>query len=259
MTAAVFDALIARFNDKEVGMIHYWASRNPAGNLVISWDLTFRRNTCVGAYMDYSSVISTANANLRAVADSNSEIMLSCNPCTQESCQRSDEFSESNGDRAYSEYEQTIGGSVVLKNTDKVKRKRDGRKFSKDIHAALDKKLNGKKRLKAVFTVSRPDDMSQFEVRWEFKFKNKRYGQAITENQAMWDKVNEIMDSITTKYNDHIINIDRKNAAGYRELSRYIYDSEVKNEHKMSGTIKFSEVLPTNKWVIEANNKRKAA
>jgi hypothetical protein len=107
--------LAAQYGNKEVGECYFQVYGNN-GEVIVGWDLTFRRNTCVGAYMDYSSHIARANAIIQELATKYASIVVgSPRLCTKASAQASDNMSESNGDSAYSEYEQSLGGSVKLK------------------------------------------------------------------------------------------------------------------------------------------------
>lgn len=85
--------------------------------LTVDWVLTFRRNTQTGAFMEYKSQVNTANnfisslesdSKRRGYKPKNIRLM------TKERAESSDRMSEMNGEDAYSEYEQAIGGSIEI-------------------------------------------------------------------------------------------------------------------------------------------------
>ena len=90
---------------------------NKGKSLKVVWDITFRRNSRVGAMKEFSAQISRANQYLETVYDDAKRKGYSPdapNLMTMAAAQRSDEISVMNGDGAYSEYEQSIGGSLTI-------------------------------------------------------------------------------------------------------------------------------------------------
>ena len=92
-----------------------WSVAERRAGLTVSFEYTFRRSTRTAAFKSNSSRISAANARLKAVSEKFKLSLVSLKLCTLEEVKRIDEFAENNGDRAYSEYEQSIGGEVVFK------------------------------------------------------------------------------------------------------------------------------------------------
>lgn len=107
--------LQAQYGSKEVGQC-YFQVYGSNGEVNVGWDLTFRRDTCVGAFLQYRNDVSRANAIIQELATKYASIVVG-SPliCTQAVAQRWDDMSESNGDSAYSEYEQSLSGNVKLK------------------------------------------------------------------------------------------------------------------------------------------------
>lgn len=93
----------------------YWQVSEYQGKLTASFDYTFRRSTRTAAFRQNSSRILAANKRLEYIASMFKHQVSSLRLCTLDQCKRSDDNAESNGDSAYSEYEQSIGGEVVLK------------------------------------------------------------------------------------------------------------------------------------------------
>lgn len=86
-------------------------------SLRIDWDITFRRNSRVGAMKEFSAQVSRGNRYLQDVyADAKSKGYVPEEPrlMTMADAQRSDDIASMNGDGAYSEYEQSIGGSLKI-------------------------------------------------------------------------------------------------------------------------------------------------
>lgn len=84
-------------------------------SVYLEWSLTFRRNTRAGAYRQYSAVAQRANAHIESISKKYEKLFdIKLKLCTLESCRESDDRADSNGDNPYSEYEQSIGGSVIF-------------------------------------------------------------------------------------------------------------------------------------------------
>lgn len=92
-----------------------WSVREYQGNIYVDFEYTFRRMSRVGAYKDNSSRLDSANKRLQQIASQYPDNVVKLSLCTLDSARRGDEWAEGNGDSAYSEYEQAIGGELVLK------------------------------------------------------------------------------------------------------------------------------------------------
>ncbi|AXC40802.1 hypothetical protein STP55_orf00130 [Salmonella phage STP55] len=93
-----------------------YASRD-GQTLNVDWDITFRRNTTEGAYREFKDQINRANQYLQTVyndAKSKGYNPTVPNLMTLERARQSDEWAMSNGDSAYSEYEQSLGGNLQI-------------------------------------------------------------------------------------------------------------------------------------------------
>ncbi|EHT1484452.1 hypothetical protein KXE51_003432 [Salmonella enterica] len=94
-----------------------YASRD-GQTLNVDWDITFRRNTTEGAFREFKGQIDRANQYLQTVyqdAKSKGYNPTEPNLMTLARAQQSDEWSASNGESAYSEYEQSLGGNMQIK------------------------------------------------------------------------------------------------------------------------------------------------
>lgn len=86
--------------------------------LNVDWDITFRRNTTEGAYREFKAQIERANQYLQSLyqdAKSKGYNPTEPNLMTLARAKQSDEWAQDNGESAYSEYEQTIGGNMQIK------------------------------------------------------------------------------------------------------------------------------------------------
>ncbi|AUG88044.1 hypothetical protein HOS53_gp116 [Klebsiella phage May] len=86
--------------------------------LNVDWDITFRRNTTEGAFREFKAQIDRANQYLQTLyqdAKSKGYSPTEPNLMTLARAQQSDEWSASNGESAYSEYEQSLGGNMQIK------------------------------------------------------------------------------------------------------------------------------------------------
>lgn len=94
-----------------------YASRD-AQTLNVDWDITFRRNTTEGAFREFKAQIDRANQYLQTLyqdAKSKGYNPTEPNLMTLARAQQSDEWAASNGESAYSEYEQSLGGNMQIK------------------------------------------------------------------------------------------------------------------------------------------------
>ena len=93
----------------------YWSVSERSAGITVSFEYTFRRATRTAAFKSNSSRILAANTRLKAASERFKSSLVSLRLCTLEDAKRKDEYAEGNGDRAFSEYEQSIGGEVVFK------------------------------------------------------------------------------------------------------------------------------------------------
>ena len=94
-----------------------YASRD-GQTLNVDWDITFRRNTTEGAYREFKAQIDRANQYLQTLyqdAKSKGYNPTEPNLMTLASAQQSDQWARDNGESAYSEYEQSLGGNMQIK------------------------------------------------------------------------------------------------------------------------------------------------
>lgn len=90
---------------------------NNGNSLQVNWEITFRRNTHVGAMKEFSAQVYRGNRYLEDVyADAKSRGYAPEQPnlMAMSDAQRSDDMAMMNGEDAYSEYEQSIGGSLKI-------------------------------------------------------------------------------------------------------------------------------------------------
>ncbi len=90
---------------------------NNGNSLQVDWEITFRRNTRVGAMKEFSAQVYLGNRYLEDVyADAKSRGYAPEQPnlMAMSDAQRSDDMAMMNGEDAYSEYEQSIGGSLKI-------------------------------------------------------------------------------------------------------------------------------------------------
>lgn len=88
------------------------------GNTIhVEWDITFRRNTRVGAMSEYRQQVERCNDYLRDTFAAAKKAGYSPTPprlMTLADAKEGDEIAEHNEGSAYSEYEQSIGGSLTI-------------------------------------------------------------------------------------------------------------------------------------------------
>lgn len=90
---------------------------NNGNSLQVDWEITFRRNTRVGAMKEFSAQVYRGNRYLEDVyADAKSRGYAPEQPnlMAMSDAQRGDDMAMMNGEDAYSEYEQSIGGSLKI-------------------------------------------------------------------------------------------------------------------------------------------------
>lgn len=94
-----------------------WQSRLGIDRISVEFDFTFRRNTHVGAFQQYKSQIQASNNRLKAMKElaEKSGFKTEIHELTLKDAQDSDDITERNEGSAYSEYEQSIGGRLIIK------------------------------------------------------------------------------------------------------------------------------------------------
>lgn len=102
----------AETSGKQLG----WGVREYQGNIYIDYDYTFRRMSRVSAFKDNANRINSANDRLQRIASQYPDNVVKITLCTLDSARRSDEWAENNGDDSSSEYEQSIGGQLILRS-----------------------------------------------------------------------------------------------------------------------------------------------
>lgn len=89
-----------------------------AQSLNVEWSITFRRNNHAGAFQEFRAQINSANRYIQELyADAKRKGYNPTEPnlLTQADAERADEVAYENGGSDYSEYEQAIGGNIVIK------------------------------------------------------------------------------------------------------------------------------------------------
>lgn len=254
---SLFDTLKAEIDGKNVGEAYFNVSKNSAGDIEIYWTITFRRDTAAGAFSYYNSTVRSANDKLKQYADRYKDIVKRFSPLTLEAAKGIDERKENNGDDAYSEYEQTMGSTLLLKNTEKRPKPKDGRKEYTNIDELLTNKFNGKKVGPITFSVEMMHDTA-VRLKWELRFSGMKYSPAIEKYREQLFKAEEKMIDALRKFNDQVNDIRMFDEKYYRGLDSYVAPHEVKGNHSIRSEITFSIVLPDYKYNVERNNERKA-
>lgn len=101
-------------DDPDVAGDIFWQVSKHNGKVDVSWEYTFRRDTPTGAYADKQRLINVANNRLALLANTFPDSLLSIRPLTPALVRAEEQRKESNGESAYSEYEQTIGGYATF-------------------------------------------------------------------------------------------------------------------------------------------------
>ncbi len=109
--ADIIAELKTQYNGVQIGACDFQVY-GTAPQVTVSYDLTFRRNTRQGAFKQYTSDISKANKILTAIAEKFKAFNPTVNLVTLDKAKASDDRKEDDGDSAYSEYEQSLGGEV---------------------------------------------------------------------------------------------------------------------------------------------------
>lgn len=106
------------YHNKEAYRAHWSVGksydREMQGGISVHYDLTFRRNTHIGAYHEYQAQIRVLNQMLEAIAEKYKDRKVKVHPFTLEVANRYVDNKEANGDDPYSEYEQSLGGCVDI-------------------------------------------------------------------------------------------------------------------------------------------------
>lgn len=92
----------------------YWQVSNHGGKINVSWEYTFKRDTPTGAYAHKQRLINAANVRLAQLANTFPDSLINVRPLTPAIVRAQEQRAESNGESAYSEYEQSIGGYATF-------------------------------------------------------------------------------------------------------------------------------------------------
>jgi hypothetical protein len=114
ITLEEIKALIPELGREIYGDMIDWQVYEYKGTINVSWDYTFRRNTSEGAFNSNRQRIAAANARIKQIADKYAANVTKVHYVTADTARERDEWSLSNGDSAYSEYEQSLGGGVSI-------------------------------------------------------------------------------------------------------------------------------------------------
>lgn len=198
------DQLVKEYTGFREGDVEWHANKTASGKITITWRITFRRNTSAGAFWEYESEIRQANRQLDTIAEVYPDSVLEKNPLTLELAKKQDEFKEGNGDEAYSEYEQSFGGSISLKGAAQAGTPK------RNLYDMVSKKLAGKKVGPIVWEVvaHQPDARGNesFMVMWKLRFSTKNTNREIlTKYEAQIAKVEGILQELATKYADYLV------------------------------------------------------
>lgn len=111
----VFKELVDKYKEKEFGDAVFWVSKDASKNLInVSFDITFRRNTRTGYVKQNKAKVDKANDILSSLNNQYKNSKNKLKLVTLADAQASDDRAENNGDSAYSEYEQSLGGSLEI-------------------------------------------------------------------------------------------------------------------------------------------------
>lgn len=102
------------FHGKEDGEATYWVRESNDG-LEISYSMYFRRNSSKGAFAENEREIKKHNRELENIAKKHGAKIERFSPMTREVAEEMDDLKAMDGENAYSEYEQSIGGHILLK------------------------------------------------------------------------------------------------------------------------------------------------
>lgn len=121
-TTPLFEHLKAKYHGKDVGMVS-WLVRHYNNTTTVEWELVGRRNTRAGLFSDNRGAIERANSVITNLAAEYPSYLFKKYLCTLDACIKSDQRAQENEGTAYSEYEVSLGGEVVFKDTGDVKPK----------------------------------------------------------------------------------------------------------------------------------------
>lgn len=93
----------------------WWNVSQRGDTIDVSWDITYRRNTPMGAYQEYIRHVRAANVRLNTIASKFPDSVVRLAPLSAAEIERREAAMQMNGEQLYSEYEGSIGGSILLK------------------------------------------------------------------------------------------------------------------------------------------------
>lgn len=102
--SALYKTLAAKFAGKTIGQIDFQVIEWE-GVVRVEWDLTFRRNTAHGAYLQYKNSVQSANKIISDIAQEYAKFKPTFTTVTEKYTKT---------DSEYSEYEQSFGGGVRI-------------------------------------------------------------------------------------------------------------------------------------------------
>jgi len=86
-----------------------------SGGLNLNGNLTFRRNTSLGAYQDNASKIRQVNNLLSELSKKYNKIPSKVSLFSKAEAQKADDWADNNGENPYSEYEQSLDAGINFK------------------------------------------------------------------------------------------------------------------------------------------------
>lgn len=93
----------------------WWDVSQRGDTIEVFWTITYRRDTPMGAYQEYSRHVKFANTRLNTIATKFPDSVIRLTPLTAAEVERREAIMQMNGEPLYSEYEGSIGGSIFLK------------------------------------------------------------------------------------------------------------------------------------------------
>ena len=114
VTLDAIKKLVPEVDQDVYGDMLGWQVYEYKGTINVAWDYTFKRDTCFGAFKRNQQRIMAANAKIQRIADMFPSAVTRTMYVTADYAKKQDEYAESNGDSAYSEYEQSISGGIAL-------------------------------------------------------------------------------------------------------------------------------------------------
>ena len=116
--AQIVDDLEREFQNKQIHGAHWSVGksydREMQGGISLRYSLTFRRNTHIGAYHEHEAEIRRCNNMLDSIAEKYKNRKVKVHPFTLDVANRIVDNKEAEGNEPYSEYEQSLGGTVDI-------------------------------------------------------------------------------------------------------------------------------------------------